>query len=276
MKAVRVWLFCVVGFLAKLNTEVSAKNLVVATYNLWNVMFQWDSRKYYIADMIHQANPDIIGFQEARADANGKRNQLKQLQTLLPEYKYHVFHSTRTVDKNKFGKNAIKGWEQEGLGILSKYSIVMSHHIPLSKAGESDESPRVLLHIQIEYEHHEIFFMVVHFSTNKKLQCQNAMRLINFVSSTGADRTVIVGDFNTYSDYEWPVAAVLNGFFLPNGCPKPVGFEPVGAEQGYGFDDSWPMTNLDKKGGLTFSNMVSLSRFRYLVTFHINGIMEDK
>ena len=55
MKAVRVWLFCVVGFLAKLNTEVSAKNLVVATYNLWNVMFQWDSRKYYIADMVRNS-----------------------------------------------------------------------------------------------------------------------------------------------------------------------------------------------------------------------------
>jgi hypothetical protein len=83
------------------------------------------------------------------------------------------------------------------------------------------------------------------------------MRVINFISSTGADRTVIVGDYNTYSDYEWPVEAVLNGFFLPNGCPKPIGFEPVGSEQGYGFDDSWPMTSLDKEGGLTFSNMVS-------------------
>jgi endonuclease/exonuclease/phosphatase family metal-dependent hydrolase len=135
----------------------------------------------------------------------------------------------------------------------------MSHHIPLSKAGPSDRSPRELLHIQIEYEHHEIFFMVVHFSTDKKIQCQNAMRVINFIASTGADRTVIAGDFNTYSDYEWPVEAVLNGFFLPNGCPKPVGFEPIGAEQGYGFDDSWSQTSVHEESGLTFSNMVRLS-----------------
>lgn len=206
---------------------------------------------------IRRANPDVIGFQEVRADANGKQNQIKMLQALLPEYKYNVFHATRTV-MNRFGEGAIKGWEQEGLGILSKHSIIMSHHIPLSRAEKSDQTPRVLLHVQIEYEHHEIFFTVVHFSTDKKLQCKNAMRLINFISSTGADRTVIVGDFNTHSDYEGPVEAVLNGFFLPNGCPKPVGFEPVGANQGYGFDDSWPMTSLNKKGGLTFSNMVSL------------------
>lgn len=135
----------------------------------------------------------------------------------------------------------------------------MSHHIPLSRAGLSDQSLRELLQIQIEYEHHEIFFMVVHFSTDKEVQCQNAMRVINFISSTGADRTVIVGDFNTYSDYEWPVEAILNGFFMPKGCPKPEDFEPIGAGQGYGFDDSWPMTNLDKRGGLTFSNMVSLN-----------------
>ena len=101
--------------------------------------------------------------------------------------------------------------------------------------------------------------MVVHFSTDKKIQCQNAMRVINFIASTGADRTVIAGDFNTYSDYEWPVEAVLNGFFLPNGCPKPVGFEPIGAEQGYGFDDSWSQTSVHEERGLTFSNMVRLS-----------------
>lgn len=26
--------------------------MTVATYNLWNVMFQWDVRKYRIADMV--------------------------------------------------------------------------------------------------------------------------------------------------------------------------------------------------------------------------------
>jgi hypothetical protein len=52
MKTVGAWLLCVAGFFATLNTGVSAKNLVVATYNLWNVMFQWDSRQHYIADMV--------------------------------------------------------------------------------------------------------------------------------------------------------------------------------------------------------------------------------
>ena len=95
------------------------------------------------------------------------------------------------------------------------------------------------------------------------------MRVINFISSTGADRTVMMGDFNTYVDYEWPVEAVLNGFFLPNGCPKPAGFEPVGTNQGYGFDDSWLTTNIDKSGGLTFSNMVSgVADYIKISTFH--------
>ena len=52
MKLARVWLLWVVGFLKTLNNGVSAKNLVVASYNLWNVMFQWETRKHYIADMV--------------------------------------------------------------------------------------------------------------------------------------------------------------------------------------------------------------------------------
>lgn len=52
MRTVSIWLLCAIQFLVLLNIRVAAKNLVVATYNLWNVMFQWDSRKYYIADMV--------------------------------------------------------------------------------------------------------------------------------------------------------------------------------------------------------------------------------
>lgn len=38
--------------LGALNVRASAKNLVVASYNLWNVMFQWDVRKHFIAEMV--------------------------------------------------------------------------------------------------------------------------------------------------------------------------------------------------------------------------------
>lgn len=31
---------------------ISAKNLVVASYNLWNVMFQWHVRKHFIAEKV--------------------------------------------------------------------------------------------------------------------------------------------------------------------------------------------------------------------------------
>ena len=52
MKIARIWLLWVFGFLKTLNSGVLAKNLVVASYNLWNVMFQWETRKHYIADMV--------------------------------------------------------------------------------------------------------------------------------------------------------------------------------------------------------------------------------
>ena len=60
MKLFRVCLFCALWFLATINNAVLAKNLVVATYNLWNVMFQWDSRKYYIAYMVR--NIQLLSF----------------------------------------------------------------------------------------------------------------------------------------------------------------------------------------------------------------------
>ena len=44
---------CFIFVLAAIKIEVSAKkNLVVASYNLWNVMFQWNVRKYIIAEMV--------------------------------------------------------------------------------------------------------------------------------------------------------------------------------------------------------------------------------
>ena len=31
---------------------IEATELKVATYNLWNIMFNWNIRKHYIADMV--------------------------------------------------------------------------------------------------------------------------------------------------------------------------------------------------------------------------------
>lgn len=193
----------------------------------------------------------MIGFQEVRADISGLKNQLSELQTLLsPLYKYASYHPVTTV------AHGPPGWEREGLGILSKHPIVLSHVIDLkSKANNPDTNKRIMVHVQADVNGDEIDFTLVHLSYDRQQQCQNAIDVINYIASVGSERSVILGDFNAYEDFPWPVAAMLKGSFdSTSECKPDRFFEPQDSSRGYGYVDAWKSTE-DK--GYTFSNMVS-------------------
>ena len=60
---------------------------------------------------IKESNPDVIAFQEVRSNVEDK-NQIIELQKLLPKYKWTFFKSSTRVKKHK---NSIhKDYDREG------------------------------------------------------------------------------------------------------------------------------------------------------------------
>ena len=201
----------------------------------------------------------MIGFQEVRSDLSGTRNQLAEIQALLgAKYKHSSYHPVRRV-AHKPGQQAPPGWEQEGLGILSKHPIMLSHAVQLkNKINNPDKNKRIIVHVQLDINGDEIDVTLVHLSYDQQQQCQNAVDIINYLASVGSERSVVLGDFNAYEEFNWPIAAILKGSFTPQGgCTADKFFEPQDSSRGYGYVDAWSTTNGDKKG-YTFSNMVGL------------------
>ena len=210
----------------------------------------------------------MIGFQEVRADAKDQRNQLSELQELIPQYKHIVYHSVAMVTP-PLGQQVPPGWEMEGVGLLSKHPIIMSHVVNLTVGkGSVDKNKRVVLHAQVDIDGDELDVTVVHFSYDKTQQCQNAVDVINYIASTGSERSVLLGDFNVYNDFPWPVDGIMKGSFDKQGsCHAPLHFNLKGSNQAYGFVDAWVTANGDSTG-YTFSNMVCGTHVRkYCRTF---------
>lgn len=257
MMAVRICIFLIFfSDYFSIYCRVSAYKIVkVANYNIWNVMFQWETRKYFIAEMINKINPDVIGFQEVRADAKDERNQLTELQELIPRYKHLVYHPVAVVT-HPAGQQGPPGWEQEGLGILSKHPIILSHVVNLTIGkGGVDRNKRAILHAQVDIDGDELDITVLHLSYDKAQQCKNAVDVINYIASMGSERSVLLGDFNAYNDFHWPVNGIMKGSFDKQGpCHASSHLDPQGLNQGYGFVDAWVTANGNSKG-YTFSNM---------------------
>eukprot|EP00026_Physarum_polycephalum_P007153 Phypoly_transcript_07209.p1 GENE.Phypoly_transcript_07209~~Phypoly_transcript_07209.p1 ORF type:complete len:439 (+),score=51.74 Phypoly_transcript_07209:338-1654(+) len=172
-------------------------NLVAATYNLWNINPPWPTRLKTIVDLIKEIGPHIVGVQEIRK-FEGK-NQLDILKEHLAKYKYSVYEKVQDEQQG----------EEEGLGILSKYPILESSSINFGNTN------RKCLQSLIQTPHGNINFFVTHFSLNDIEQCTHALMLWEHLNSFPPDvPQILVGDMNTYFDFEWPMDLLTQGLTL--------------------------------------------------------------
>lgn len=240
---------------------VGKNHVVVATYNLWNVMYQWEIRKLYIAEMIQKTEADIIGFQDVRAIFDLTHSQIDELQFLLPEYKYKQYLPLQLVkDRKNFQTD---GWEWEGVGFLSKFRILnnvaFNHSLPL---GSPDQTNRAFLYAQfhIEPDDMEINVIFVDLSHHKLTQCSNAYEIVKFIYSVGVESLIVMGNFNVDEEFNIPLKAIADGYFSDSGgfC-KDIG-NVFNQEQylshDYKFHDAWVNMNWHFSG-FTFSNLPS-------------------
>ncbi|XP_071510406.1 uncharacterized protein [Diadema antillarum] len=239
-------------------------SVTVGTYNLWNVMFNWDVRKHHIAEMIKASNIDFIGLQEVRADevstdhGRQRRTQVDELQELLlPDYKWSSFQGGHTVANPK-DKKMVNEWQIEGLALLSKYPILRSEMQELTHHSRTDRVKRKVLHATLMVQGVEVFVSVVHLSYDKWQQCNNVAEIMAYIRDKKPKYSLILGDFNTYVYYEGPLEGFHLGYFsTQNKCPKYAKSKnPTVESELTAYDDAWKVANYGLDG-FTFSNMPS-------------------
>ncbi|XP_011660953.2 uncharacterized protein LOC100889507 [Strongylocentrotus purpuratus] len=249
-------LVCVMG-------GAGSVSITVGTYNIWNVMFNWDVRKHHIAEMIRAANLDVIGFQEVRADEDPslpnrrRRTQVDELQELLlPEYKWSTFQLGHDMHSPKDG--ALQEWQHEGLALLSRHPILKSQKQDLSHHSRTDKIKRKVLHVTLMVRGYEVVVSVVHFSYDKWQQCNNVAEIMEYIRDAKPNYSILLGDFNTYNDYEGPLEGLHLGYFSSqNKCPKYAKSKnPTVESELTAYDDAWKVMHYGENG-FTFSNMPS-------------------
>ncbi len=71
---------------------------------------------------------------------------------------------------------------------------------------------------------------------------------------------ILLGDFNTYSDYEWPIQILIGAATdLHNRCPPTTKQHHLLGTKDTSLIDSWKALHANEQG-LTFSNMVGKCR----------------
>lgn len=240
--------------LAMKSVVASSSSVSIGTYNLWNVMFNWPERFQHIASLITEENIDIVAFQEIRftsvtADTRKRASQLQELKKYLPNHKWVIAEPAGPV---KLPKNAYQTvWNEEGLGILSKFPIKHFKKINFTSRGGRDSNPRLALHAQIHVtgsSSYAVDVVAVHFSYDKQQQCQNAKELLDYLTSQNLRNIIVLGDFNAYPDFSGPVDAFTSKVVAS--CP----FERPQAPLLY---DAAKVYSKSADQHLTFSNMPS-------------------
>lgn len=235
----------------------SASSIEFATYNIWNVMFNWDVRKHRIAEIIQTRRPAVIGLQEVR-ESDGQ-SQLEELQALLPDYKWAAFQwTTNAVDQEavKMGRQGIETgslFYREGLAILSRWPITSWGAVNLT-VGAQDQNIRILLTARIEGPFFPFTFAVTHMSYEKNTQCHNVIEIRNHLASLPKP-TVLVGDTNTYNDFEDPILHLSSDDPTSSTCAQAQAGTPLPFSNDALFD-AWSTVH-GTEPGFTFSNMPS-------------------
>jgi len=198
--------------------------------------------------VVEEHNPDVIGWQEIRE--NWERpgsNQLEQLANLIPGYQYLYQVASRFSN------------EEEGLGLFIKEGIQILEHnawqLPLLW-NCSDRNQRILFNIKLDIGNKKINFANTHWSYLRECQIGNAIDAWNILKDF-KDFTVIVGDFNTYEDFQAP-AEFFTGKVEINGLKgdfRDIWLELEGDKPGHTFSSWAPVTRADR----IFSRNVGLT-----------------
>ncbi|KAL0481501.1 Diguanylate cyclase [Acrasis kona] len=175
--------------------------VVVATINMYNSNKLWRERLERIAQLIVENNIDIIGLQEVRTiEKEGGLNQLTELMSKLPTDYSYVYEKFMVVGDPNQGGAVV----EEGLAIVSKYkinSVRKLHQISKTKNWNN----RLCLNGLVDLGFSVLDFYVTHQAIDPVDQCQKMGEVLTFTNHNAMLNQVLLGDFNTYYDFPYPM-----------------------------------------------------------------------
>ena len=193
-------------------------------------------------------------------------------------YDYFVLRSAAAAARS-VGANwtAPGGFDEEAVGLLSRHPIVDTQELPLPPPWDApDRNPRVILAPLVNISSAEsgvglVRVLSSHLSYEKMEQCRTVPLVRAFAdrlwqedqAAHGFVPQLIMGDLNTYFDFEWPFDVLTE----PEGHLNSSPLHPCGATfangAGHGgksgtpfpaFKDVWTSTKPASDAGYTFPN----------------------
>ena len=223
--------------------------LKVMSVNLWNYNY-WNQRLDMLREILRRESADLIGFQEVRAVKSGpgrssngdtpNRWQVQDLQRMLPEYEY--------VYAPAMGFREGRDYVHEGLAIFSKYPILATHVLKLTRDPNDgqDFHQRICLHARVRTPSGVVNMLTTHLSLSLNARSRTLPEVSQFARGFATEPTVLVGDFNA----QW------------NEGPQ------ILTETRYGaFKDAWreKYPHADEAEGWTFNSWEHKSRIDFVL-----------
>jgi len=198
------------------------RQLTIAAFNLWNVNEDWRERVRMLARELDGV--DVLALQEVRSFGGGGRTaellrvhrferdgessawlqecQLGYVAEVLTQFPHATYGAAARVQD-----------QVEGLAILSRFPIADVSMTPLvTMQRSSDLNTRAALHARIDAGDGLLVDVVnTHLTYDDRLQCFMVPVLASVAQSVRdanpdpSSTTVLLGDMNTYIDFEWPM-----------------------------------------------------------------------
>ena len=158
------------------------------------------------------------------------------------------------------GGAAPPGWAEEGVGVLSKFRCRATTTRRADAAGGAvvGPNPRTALGVLAETPFGNLRVVAAHLSYDRRQQCDSVSTILRpwLDALWGREEAlgqVLVGDLNTYPDYEWPLDALTLEPEILSLVGGPCAADAPLVLEGPPFVDAWARTRpLDS--GATFPN----------------------
>ena len=264
----------------------------VVSLNVWQPAADtWATRRAALAALLRGVAPDVVALQEVRGRGRSGGTWAAELAAELESAGYAMPHAAYVpgTGDHGIGGRAPDGWTEEGVAVLSRLPLNDFYAETCAMpplARSSDRNPRTALGVVAETPLGEPLRVVAtHLSYDRLQQCSSVQeRLRPWLDDLWAgydddkENTlgqVVIGDLNTYPDYEWPtdaltlsapVAAAVGGPCAEDRAAREKNVAALAADVGRraepapkpraepDFFDAWESARGAHEAGFTFPN----------------------
>lgn len=181
-----------------------AESIKVMTYNIRcgycedsSSVNNWSSRKYLVAYVIKNHNPDLIGLQEA------EMFQVKDLIEMLDEYDWY---GVSREDGKEGGESTAILYRKKRFELIEKQTLWLSETPVLVSKGWDAMFKRTVTIIKLKdlMSSKEFYYLNTHFDhVGEVARTESSKLLINGIDKYSTDYSIILtGDFNFTSSSE--------------------------------------------------------------------------